>query len=128
MNAEEFWAERRRISDATATHTDLQREPTLTDQSQANDTDINVIVKRYGIHGQLPGAATPPMFGDFTQLPTDLRAMIEMARSLEERRADLPQQLREMPIEHILALQPDELTAILTPPALPPDSKKDEPK
>lgn len=128
MDTLDFWAQRRLISDMWGTHTDLEATPSLTDQSQANDTDINVIVKRYGIHGQAPGASTPPQFGDFTGLPDNLRDMIEMARTIEARRKELPQQLAEMPIEDILALTTDQLTTILNPPAPKPDDKKDDGK
>lgn len=96
-------------------------DPTETDQSQGHETDINVIVGRYGI-GQVASGNDPSsaMYGDWTEMPTDLRDMIETARRLEEHRTSLPQQLKEMPIEQILALKPDELTNILTPPADPP--------
>lgn len=92
-------------------------QPTLTDQSQARETDINVIVGRYGISGQVPAPAQEPMYGDFSNVPTDLRAAIETARQLETHRKQLPQQLAEMPLEQILALTPEQLTNILTPPA-----------
>lgn len=96
------------------------KSPTLTDQSQAAETDINVIVKRYGVHGQAPGTTREPMYGDFTGLPTDLRGFIETGRALEEHRERLPEKLRDMPITELLALTPEELTNILTPPAPPP--------
>lgn len=90
-------------------------QPTLTDQSQARETDINVIVGRYGVTGRAPGAAGQPMFGDFSDLPTTLRDMIETSRDMQRRRNQLPEQLREMPIEQLLALTPDKLTDILKP-------------
>lgn len=101
---------------ASITFTDLDKDPTLTDQSQANDTDINVIVKRYGIHAQAPGNPAQPMYGDFSGLPTDLRGFIEVGRTLEENRQRLPEPLRDKPIEELFALTPEQLTAILTPP------------
>lgn len=92
--------------------------PTLTDQSQARETDINVIVKRYGIgNGQAPGRAGEPMYGDFTQLPDDLRGFIETARTIEQHKRNLPKELRDMAVHDILALTPEQLTAKLTPPA-----------
>lgn len=98
--------------------------PTLTDQSQAKATDINVIVKSFKVTGRVPGSDTPPIAGDFTALPTDLRGMIETSRELQKRRRSLPPQLRELPIEELLSLTPDKLTNILTPPQL----KTEEPK
>lgn len=99
-------------------------EPTMTDQAGARETDINVIVGRFGISNQIPTNGQPPMYGDFSHLPEDLRGFIETAQSYEERRAALPEQLRNMPIEELLALTPEELTNKLTPPAPTPEPKE----
>lgn len=88
----------------------------LTDQSQANDTDINVIVQRYGVTRTAPGAAHAPMYEDFSELPEDLRAMIEQSRSITRLRRQLPQPLKEIPIEKLLALTTEEIETILQPP------------
>lgn len=40
-------------------------EPTLTQQHHADETDINLIVKRYMQTGVLPQTALQPLFGDF---------------------------------------------------------------
>lgn len=106
-------------------------EPTLTDQSQANDTDINVIVKKYGALGTVPVPPGEAMYGDFTKIPTDLRAMIEESRMLDNYRAKLPPQLKDMSVDELMELTPQKLTTILTPPPAPtpaPEPKKDEPK
>lgn len=95
----------------------VNNEPTLTDQSQARETDINVIVSRYGISGQVPGVAGEPLYQDWTELPTDYRDFIDLSRSVEDRRKALPKELQEMPVEELLALTPDKLKDILTPPA-----------
>lgn len=91
-------------------------KPSLTDQSQAKATDINVIVKSM-LRGSQPTSSAHPIYGDFSNLPQDLRAMIEQTRSIEKLRKSLPQQLRERPIEELLSLTPDELANILQPPA-----------
>lgn len=114
-----FQANKRRA----ITHT---TKPTETDQSQARDTDINVIVKQFLVHGQAPGHNKQPINADFTQLPTDLRGFIEMGQSLAELKAKLPDQVRELPTEELLALTPEQLLNKLTPPQ--PEVKKDEPK
>lgn len=98
----------------------VNTEPSLTDQSQARETDINVIVGRYGISGQLPQGGSQPMYGDFSRLPTELRDFIEMGRTLDQRRAELPAELRDLPTDELLALTPEQLTNKLTPPADPP--------
>lgn len=94
--------------------------PSMTDQSAAKDTDVNVIIKSYQVHGQMPGTTQQPLYGDFTQLPADLRGFIDMGEQLQEQRKSLPDALRNMPLEELLALQPDEIKRILTPPATPP--------
>lgn len=103
----------------------INNKPTKTEQSGAAQTDINVIVKSFKITGRVPGASTEPMAGDFSELPTDLREMIETAKGIKEKRQGLPPQLRDMPIEELLALTPDKLANILTPPQQP---KTEEPK
>lgn len=42
-------------------------EPTLTQQSFADEVDINTIVKRFGLTGELPTNVRMPEYGDFTQ-------------------------------------------------------------
>lgn len=93
----------------------INDEPSMTDQSQARDTDINVIVKRYAQTGTAPGAATDPMFEDFSELPTDLRSMIEQTRGVVELRRRLPPRLAEMPVAQLLSLTEQQLTEILKP-------------
>lgn len=91
-------------------------KPTMTDQSQASDTDVNIIMGKFGIGGTITVSGKQPIYGDFTGLPPNLADMIRMARRSAELRQTLPQQLREMPEEQLFALTRDELTNILTPP------------
>lgn len=71
-------------------------EPSLTDQSQASSTDINIIVTQFLRTGQAPPGAQP-VYGDFTEFPTDLRTMFDMARSVREKVDQLPEELRGVP-------------------------------
>lgn len=41
------------------------KDDSLTIQSQAEDTDINVIMKKYAVTGLLPQVPNPPTYGDF---------------------------------------------------------------
>lgn len=102
-------------------------EPSKTDQSQAADTDINVIVKRYGVYGTAPGTMKQPLFADFSQIG-DLRQMIEQTRDISRLRRSMPKQLAEMPLEDLLALNEEQLKNILAPPGAPPSEKKEEQK
>lgn len=104
------WKERRKIGATT------NNMPTETDQSSANSTDLNVIIRQFAITGRAPGAPTEPLYGDFTNLPTDLRGYIEESRNIHKIRRNLPEQLRNLPIEQLLTLTPQQLTTILTPP------------
>jgi len=102
-------------------------DPTLTDQSGARDTDINVIVGQFLKHGQVMGGAKKPMFGqDYSELPRDLRGFIEMGKDLETHRRNLPEQLQGIKTQDLLALTPEQLKNILTPPQ--PVAPKEEPK
>lgn len=97
----------------------INTDPTLTDQSQAKETDINVIVGRYGIGNTMPGHNKQGIYGDFTNLPTDLRGYIDTARELEKIRGRLPPQLRDKPTEELMALKPEDIKKILTPEPTP---------
>lgn len=98
----------------------------MTDQSQAHETDRNVIVSRYLQTGQAPGGKAP-MYGDFADLPRDLREYINMAKDLQRLKGKLPEALRGKSPFELAALTNEQLTAILTPPAPRPEHKE-EPK
>ncbi|QXP08498.1 MAG: internal scaffolding protein [Arizlama microvirus] len=98
---------------------------TLTDQSAARETDINVIVRKFTQTGMVPAAKNAPMSGDFTEFPTSLREFIETARQGNPLREKLPEQLKNMKTEELLALNAQQLTDILAPkPADPPVSQE----
>lgn len=40
--------------------------PSMTVQSQREEADINVLVKRFGVTGMLPQVPVPPTYGDFS--------------------------------------------------------------
>lgn len=91
-------------------------DPTLTDQAGARETDINIIVGRFTSIGTVPGNAGTPMYYDAVGMPTDLRGFIDAARALEYHRSKLPAELKTMGIEELLALTPENVKTILTPP------------
>lgn len=99
-------------------------KPTMTDQSQASDTDVNIIMGKFGIGGTVNVQGKQPIYADFTGLPQNLADMIRMARRTAELRQTLPNQLKQMPDEKLFALTKDELTNILTPPAPSPEPPK----
>lgn len=97
----------------------------LTDQSQARETDINIIVSRMGITGTVPGNAQEPMYGDWTEFPQDLREYIETARTIDSLKEKLPPQLKGKSIEEILSFTPKEMADLLAPPAPTPAETKE---
>lgn len=100
------------------------RGKTLTDQSAANETDRNVIVNRFLQHGQVPGSGKQPTYADYSRLPQDLKGFLHQARSLADLKKRLPKALKGYTMDDLLALTPEELTKILTPPAPKPDDKQ----
>lgn len=84
-------------------------KPTLTDQSQAEDTDLNVILKKYQITGRAPGARQTLPHGDYTAAPQDLAGHFELAKSVKDLQASLPEHLRTLTPEQILQLDNKQL-------------------
>lgn len=68
-------------------------DPSLADQSQAEECDINVIVQRFGLTGEIPGTLITPMQGDFTEV-TDYRSALEMLMEAQEAFMTLPAKVR----------------------------------
>lgn len=97
----------------------VNTEPTMTDQSQANDTDINVIVKRYGVHGTVPGTSAEARFEDLSNFPDNLRDVLDTAREIDTHLGRLPDQLKGKTLLELMALTPDDITNILTPEPTP---------
>lgn len=118
MNHEERRAKGRTTNDGKS----------LTDQSQADDTNINVILRKYGVTGVAKGVAGPPHYLDHTEIPLDLREAIHLARQYNTVRQQLPEALRDKPVEELSTLTIEQINKILAPPAPPPAPTKDENK
>jgi len=58
-------------------------EPTMTQQSFAQEVDINTIVKRFGISGEMPTGIRMPTYGDFTGVSDFHTAMNAVALANE---------------------------------------------
>lgn len=72
----------------------LNTEDSLTQQSDAVDCDINVIMKKYGNTGQLPQIQLQPLYGDFTQVD-DFRGMQEKIKAANDAFAEIPAHIRK---------------------------------
>lgn len=103
----------------------INNQPTLTDQSAASQTDLNIIVNQFLKTGQ-SNSRSVPRYGDFTGIPQDLRGIIETSRSVQRLRGNLPEKLKGLSVQELLALTPEQINAIINPPAPKPDDKKDD--
>lgn len=72
----------------------MNREKSLTQQSDARDTDINVIAPMFLKGLQVPGTAQQPLFGDFRNAPTFIEAN-QMILAAEDAFLALPAKIRE---------------------------------
>lgn len=83
--------DRAEVSDATALYCE---DPSRTIQSQADEANINTIVKNFGVTGQLPASVKVPMYGDFTDVG-DYREALEAVKNAEANFMALPAELRK---------------------------------
>lgn len=107
----------------------VDNTPSLTDQSAADDTDLNVIVRQYLTQGTARGNPENATYGDFTQLPTDLRGFIELGRTLQDTIEELPLALRATPLDELVQMTNEQIARILTPaePVKPTEPKETQP-
>lgn len=65
----------------------------LADQSQEEEANINTIVKRFGLTGQLPHNVKVPTYADLTEVPDFVTAM-DMVRRAREAFMEMPADVR----------------------------------
>lgn len=65
----------------------------MTDQSQAADADINVIVRRFGLTGVMPPLHRVPEYGDFAGI-SDYRTALEAVQAAAEHFNAMPAEVR----------------------------------
>ncbi len=63
-------------------------------QSEAQDADINVIVKRFGLTGQLPTNLRPPSYEDYGDVVFDFRSAMDAINNAEKTFMALPAEVR----------------------------------
>lgn len=68
-------------------------DPTMAQQSAKDECDINTIVKRFGLTGQLPSGVRMPSYGDFTGL-SDFQSALDAVRSAAESFQEMPADVR----------------------------------
>lgn len=105
------------------------KDESLTQQHFAEEADINVIAKRYGLTGQLPQGVRAPTYGDFSEI-TDYRTALHAIREADDafmklpaehraRWANDPQQFIEFASNEANREELTKMGMIITPPAPP---------
>lgn len=72
---------------------DCSVEKSLTQQSFAEECDINTIVRRFGLSGELPVNQRAPTYGDFTGV-SDYKSALEAVMAAEDAFMQLPAHVR----------------------------------
>lgn len=68
-------------------------DESLTLQSHAEDADINTIVRRFGVTGQLPSGVAAPTYGDFEGI-FDYQSAMNAIRAADESFMEMPADVR----------------------------------
>ncbi len=68
-------------------------EPTLAQQNQKDECDINTIVRRFGLTGELPSNVRVPRYGDF-EAATDYHTAMNAVIAANEAFMQLPADVR----------------------------------
>lgn len=71
----------------------VNTEESMTQQSDKDDCDINIIMKKFGGSGQLPQVQAQALYGDFTNV-TDYRTMVETINAANEAFMQIPAETR----------------------------------
>ena len=69
-------------------------DPSLTVQADAIDADINEIVRRFGLTGELPSGVAIPQYGDFTAV-ADYQSALNEIRRAEAAFLQFPAEVRQ---------------------------------
>jgi phage internal scaffolding protein len=71
----------------------LCQDPSLAQQHMRDECDINVIIERFGVTGELPSAPVSPQYGDFSGV-TDYHSALNKINATMDDFMALPAQLR----------------------------------
>lgn len=99
-------------ADAVSNETGLKcDDATMTQQHQKEEADINTIVKRFGLTGELPSYTKAPQYGDFTDV-TDYHSAVNQVMMAERSFMSLPADVRQR-----FANDPEQFVAFCSDPA-----------
>lgn len=68
-------------------------EPSRTQQQFAEEVDINTIVRRFGLTGELPNGIAMPLSGDFSDAP-DFQTAMNLIKQAEAAFLEIPGEVR----------------------------------
>jgi phage internal scaffolding protein len=71
----------------------LCQDPSLAQQHMKDECDINVIIERFGVTGELPNAPVSPQYGDFSGV-TDYHSALNIINATMDDFMALPAKLR----------------------------------
>lgn len=83
--------DRNKVSDETGL--DCTGDPGFTQQQFAEESDINTIVRRFGLTGEMPSNPSIPVSGDFTSV-TDYQTALNSVIAADEAFMALPANIR----------------------------------
>lgn len=69
------------------------QDPSLAQQNFKDETDINYIVRQFGLTGELPGQPLSPQYGDFTGV-LDYHSAVNAVLAAQDDFMELPAQMR----------------------------------
>lgn len=75
-------------------HAIVFTDPSLAVQSQKDEADINVMLERFGVTGQIRQSVRLPQYGDFTGV-SDYRSALEAVRAAEAAFLEIPSGIRD---------------------------------
>jgi hypothetical protein len=82
-------------ADAVSLETGLAcPEDTLTQQHDKDEADINVLVRRFGITGELPQVTVTPVYSDFIEAVGDYHSAMNLIVQADQAFMELPAEVR----------------------------------
>lgn len=76
-------------------HGTINDQDSLTVQADAESSDINFIVKQFGVTGMLPYGRHQPFYDDVSDIPNDYRTALDLVRQADNEFLQLSSGLRD---------------------------------
>lgn len=69
-------------------------DPSLTQQHDKDEADINVLVRRFGVTGEVPQTTVAPVYEDFTEVANDYHSAMNLILQANQSFSELPAEVR----------------------------------